>query len=116
MAVKTSENKPAAGLEPNMAAALCYAPFVGWVGAIILLVLSKEQTVRWHAVQALLFSVAIMVVISIMRATIILLILSPIVWVAAMIVQLVLVVKTYQGEKVKLPGLGEWTDRLVKKA
>ena len=41
-------------LSPNIASALCYVPFVGWVAAIVLLIVEKNSTVKWNAVQSLL--------------------------------------------------------------
>lgn len=114
MAIKTSnETKKVINLEPNLAAALCYAPFVGWVAAIVLLVLEKDKEVKWHAIQALMLAIAIMIVASLLSATFVLVVLSPIVWVGGMVLQLILVVKTYQKEKYRLPVLAEWTDKVV---
>ena len=47
--------------------------------------------------------------------TLILALLVPAVWVAGLVVQLVLAVKAYQGGTVKLPLLGDWTDKIIKK-
>lgn len=114
MATKISgESKKVINLEPNLAGALCYAPFIGWVAAIILLVLEKEKEVKWHAIQALMLAIAIMIVASLLSATVILVILTPMVWVGGMVLQLILVVKTYQKEKYRLPVLAEWTDKVM---
>lgn len=108
MAVKTVSST---NLSPNVAGALCYVPVIGWVAAIVLLIVEKNTTVKWNAVQALIVSGVNLVVW-----------LVPFLWVIAWLVnlvvfvlQLVLAVKTYKGETVKLPLVGDWTDKILKK-
>ncbi len=113
MAVRNSGSLT--NLAPNLASALCYVPFVGWVAAIVLLLVEKNPAVKWHAVQSLLLGVAIMVIAFALGATVVLAILVPLIWVAGLIVQLFLAVKAYQGSVVKLPLLSGWTDKIIKK-
>lgn len=105
----------ATNLSPNVAAAACYVPLVGWVPAVVLLLIEKNPAVKWHAVQALLLTGLIWVTVLVLGATLVLALLTPLVWVAGLVVQLVLAVKSYQGEKARLPGLAGWADKLVKK-
>lgn len=98
-----------------MASALCYVPVVGWVAGIVLLIVEKNSTVKWNAVQSLLLMAAVWGASFVLGLTIILALLVPAVWVAGFVVQLVLAVKSYQGETVKLPLLGVWTDKVIKK-
>lgn len=107
--------KSVTNLAPNMASALCYVPFIGWIAAIVLLIVEKDSIVKWNAVQSLLLMAAIWVASFVLGLTIVLALLVPLVWVAGLVVQLVLAVKVYQGGTVKLPLLGNWTDRAVKK-
>ncbi len=97
-----------------MASALCYVPFIGWVASIVLLLVEKNLGVKWHAVQSLLFGVTIWVLAFVLGATIVLALLVPLIWVAGLIVQLFLAVKAYQGTAVKLPLLGNWTNKIIK--
>lgn len=113
MAAKNSSGSTS--LSPNMASALCYVPFVGWVAAIVLLLIEKNPTVKWNAVQSLLLMLSVWILAMILGATVILLVISPIVWVAGLIVQLFLAVRSYQGSTVKLPLLGDWADKIIKK-
>jgi len=49
-----------AGMEENMASALCY--LLGWLSGVLFLVLepyNKNRTVRFHAFQSIFFNVAI---------------------------------------------------------
>ncbi len=111
MAVKNTSTN----LSPNVASALCYVPFVGWIAAIVLLIVEKNSTVKWHAVQALILMGSLWVVGFVLGVTIVLALLVPLVWVAGLILQLVMAVKAYQGQAVKLPLIGDWTDKIIKK-
>ncbi len=112
MAVKitTSTN-----LSSNVASALVYIPVVGFVAAVVMLIIEKNLTVRWNAVQSLLLGLAVFVVDMVLGATLILVLAIPLVNVAALVISLVLAVKSYQGDTVKLPLLGAWTDKVIKK-
>ncbi len=112
MAVK---NVTSTNLSPNMASALCYVPVVGFVAAVVLLIIEKNSTVRWNAMQSLVLGLATIVVDVILGATLILALVIPLVNVAVLIVSLVLAVKSYQGETVRLPMLGAWTDKIIRK-
>jgi uncharacterized membrane protein len=49
------------GISPRTASLLCYLPFVGWIGAIIVLASDRfraNRTVRFHAFQGLYLFVA----------------------------------------------------------
>ena len=107
--------KGSTGLDVNMASALCYAPFIGWVAGIVLLIVEKNKSVKWHALNGLLLSLAIGVVSWVLGLTIILAILVPILMVASLILQLVLVVKAYQGQAIRLPLVSNWADKISKK-
>lgn len=110
-----SGNSSSTNLAPNMASALCYVPFIGWVASIVLLLVEKNQSVKWHAVQSLLLGVGVWILALVLGATVVLVVLVPLIWVAGLIAQLFLAVKAYQGTAVKLPLLGNWTDKIIKK-
>ena len=112
MAVK---NVTSTNLSPNTASALCYVPIVGFVAAVVLLIIEKNSTVRWNAAQSLLLGLTVVVVDAALVMTLILALAIPLVNVAALIISLVLAVKAYQGEMVRLPWLGTWTDKIIKK-
>lgn len=110
-----SKTQNSTNLSPNIANALCYAPFIGWIAAVVLLIVEKNASVKWNAVQSLLLNVAIFVVNLALGATIVLALLTPAVWLAGLVLQLVLTVKAYQGSAIKLPLLSGWTDKVIKK-
>lgn len=110
MATSTSTN-----LAPNIASALCYAPFIGWIVAIVMLIVEKNPGVRWDAAQSILLSLTLMVIGFVLPFTVVLLVLVPVLWIAGLILSLVLTVKAYQGSSWKLPVLSGWADKIVKK-
>jgi uncharacterized membrane protein len=55
-ASSTAQNDPLVGLEPHIASALCYLPFIGWIMCIYVLAMQRFRTdylARFHAFQAL---------------------------------------------------------------
>jgi uncharacterized membrane protein len=107
--------KGSTGLDINMANALCYAPFVGWIGGIVLLIVEKNKSVKWNALNGLFLSLALAVISWVMGLTIVLLFLTPILMVAGLILQLVLAVRAYQGQTIRLPLVSGWADKVAKK-
>ncbi|OGG07251.1 hypothetical protein A2872_01440 [Candidatus Gottesmanbacteria bacterium RIFCSPHIGHO2_01_FULL_42_12] len=102
-------------LPVNVASALCYVPFVGWIAAVVFLIIESEKTVRYNAVQALVLSLVLWVLPFALGITIVLAILSPLVMIAGLILEIVLAVKTYGGEKVTLPVVSKWTEKVLER-
>lgn len=102
-------------LNPKVESALCYVPFVGWIAGIIFLVIEKNAEVRFNAAQGLVLMAGIWALMFLLGATIILAILTPLVWIASLILEIVLVVKAYKGQKVVLPLIGPWSEKLLAK-
>ena len=96
-------------LTPNKASALCYVPLVGWVAAVVLLLIEKHASVRWDAVQSLMISGVVVALVLVLNP-----VLSGAASVVAVVLQLVLAVKAYQGESYRLPVVADWVDKLVK--
>ncbi len=110
-----SKSTNSTNLSPNIANALCYAPIIGWIAAIVFLIVEKNSSVKWNAVQSLLLNVLLFVVNFALGLTIVLALLTPIIWLAGLVLQLVLTVKAYQGSAIKLPLLSGWTDKVIRK-
>jgi uncharacterized membrane protein len=109
---ETDLGTTASGLDANVAAALAYS--VGWVTGLAFLFFEEENKfVRFHAWQSVIvfggLSLAWMVALSV-----------PILgWIAAFLVippvsavlWLILMFKAYQGERFKLPGVGDLAEQ-----
>ena len=97
----------AGGLTDNVAAALAYL----FIPAIIFLVIepyNKNRFVRFHCFQSLFYTVAC-IVIGIVLGFIPLLglIVGFLLWIGEIALWVVLVIKAYQGQKFKLPVIGD---------
>jgi uncharacterized membrane protein len=110
-AIDPSSMKPApktsSGLEPNVAGLLCY--LVGWITGLIFFLIEKEnEFVRFHALQSILLSVALIIVeIILWIIPIIGWVLVPILGIGIFILWIFMMVKAYQGKKIKLPIIGK---------
>lgn len=100
--------KSSLGMDENVAALLSYV--LGFITGIIFLLMEKDSKfVKFHAIQSIALSVALMV-ISFVLGLIpiigwILLILLPI---GSFILWVVLLIKSYQGEWYELPLIGKF--------
>ena len=102
MATK-SVTKTTFSLDKNTAAALCYV--LGWIsGLVFLLVEKKDKTIRFHAMQAVLFFGGLTVLSFI---PVIGWILSPFIMIVGFIVWLMAIYKAYNGETLELPIVGK---------
>ncbi len=121
---KTSMN-----LEENMAGLLCY--LLTWITGIIFFFMEKKnKTVRFHALQSILTFLPLMIIgwivgwvgapsvswgygysYSYNPGIPALIYLSWIIWVITVILWIVLMVKAYQGEKFKLPVIGDIAEK-----
>ena len=102
-------------LEPNIAAALAYIiPAV--TGIVFFLIEKKDNYVRFHAFQSILFGIVLFVA---MRITGIFghwgfaWLLREVISIVAFVFYLALMWKAYQGEKYKLPVLGDIAEKQV---
>jgi uncharacterized membrane protein len=101
-AVEASTTKE---LKPNIAGLLCYVG--GWITGIVFLILEKKnQFVRFHAMQSIVTFGALTIIQVIFRF-IPVGILNWIVWALIIILWILLMYKAYQGQKYKLPVVGD---------
>lgn len=101
------------GLAPNVSALLCY--LLGFVTGIIFLVLeTKNQDVRFHAYQSLATFLSIFV-ISVVAGIIPLVgwLVSALLTPLSLVLWVILMVKAAQGERFKLPWVGDWAEEQV---
>ena len=92
--------KTSTGLQENIEGLLCYLG--GWItGLIFLLIEKNSKFVKFHAVQSIGVSVALMILSFIPLVNIVVGILGIILWI-------LLMVKAYQNQLFKLPVIGNF--------
>ncbi|MBI4212381.1 MAG: DUF4870 domain-containing protein [Deltaproteobacteria bacterium] len=107
------------GLAPNIASLLCYVCLP--ITSIIFLVIEKEDLdVRFHAWQGTTFGIAyfiLLIGLQILAAImgviasvlgVIVGFFIPLLWLAAMILWIICLIKAYQGERWKIPVIGDF--------
>ena len=106
--------KTGTGLSKNTAGALAYV--LGPITGVIFLILEKDPSVRFHAMQSIVVSVVFIALQWILGLTIILLILVPLVGIVGFILWLLLIYKAWQGTEWEVPVLGKIARNLAAKA
>jgi uncharacterized membrane protein len=109
--VNAPEGKMSTGLNPNVAALLCY--LAGWITGLIFLILEPENKfVRFHAIQSIIvFGAYTVVGIIFGFIPVVGTILSGILGALAFVLWIILMLKAYQGERYKLPVAGEIAEK-----
>ncbi len=99
------------GLSPNVAGLLCY--ILGILGGLIFVLIEKEnREVRFNAFQSLglggayIVGAIVVFILSIIVRPIG--ILGTLLWLGYIIISIVLAVRAYQGQIMKLPVVGDW--------
>ena len=103
--------KTSTGLEENIAGLLCYV--LGWISGLVFFLIEKENKfVRFHALQSIIVFGALSLASFILGwIPIIGGFIKWIIWVLALILWIVLMVKAYKGEKYKLPWAGNLAEK-----
>lgn len=103
--------KTSTGIQPNVAALLSYG--FGWITGLIIYLIEKENKfVRFHAFQSIVvFGALTVLTIVLAFIPVIGWALIPIVYILELILWIVLMVKSYQGEKFKLPVAGDMAEK-----
>lgn len=102
------------GLQPNLAGLLVYVPFfIGLICAIIFIIIEKKNKfVRFHALQSILLTVALIVIFAVLAfIPVIGWILSPLLGLATIVLVVILMLKAYQGAMFKLPVIGDIAEK-----
>jgi uncharacterized membrane protein len=103
--------KSSTGLEENVAGLLSYV--VGWITGLVFFLIEKDSKfVKFHAMQSIITFGGLMIV------SIILGIIPIIGWVVSwllnilmIVLWIILMIKAYQGEKFKLPTIGDLAEK-----
>lgn len=106
--------KSSTGLDANVAAALCYLAW--FVTGIIFLVVEKDSKfVKFHAMQSVILFLPMAVVQMVLWSIPFLgWLLGFFLWIASLLVWLVLMFKAFQGERFKLPVVGDLAEQQVR--
>ena len=106
------ENKTTStGIDQNVAGLLCYV--VGWVTGLIFFLIEKDNKfVRFHAMQSMItFGGLTALFLFLGFLPVIGWMLVPILGVLQLVLWILLMVKAYQGEKFKLPVIGDLAEK-----
>lgn len=112
------------GVDARLSALLCYTAW--WVSGLVFLVVEQQhRTVRFHAAQSLiLFGGLSLLIAALSGVSVAMLLVSAtafqamrtlaeLVWVLAVVIWLVMMVKTYKYESWRIPLVAEFADRLA---
>ena len=100
------------GLDENIASALTYV--LGFVTGIIFILVEKEnKTVRFHAMQSIIVFLGLFVVFVVISFIPFINMLAFVIMLVELVLWLVLIIKAYQGEKFKLPVVGDMAESYV---
>lgn len=114
----TEKKKTTMGLDENVAGALCYV--LGFITGIIFLVMEKDNKfVKFHAVQSIATFLPLMVIGWIISSAMfwslsmiwMVGMVSSLIFLIELILWLVLMMKAFQGEKFKLPIVGDIAEK-----
>ena len=99
------------GMDQNVAGLLCY--LAGWITGLIFFLIEKENKfVRFHAMQSIItFGGLTMLFMVLGFIPILGWALFPILGLVQLVLWVLLMVKAYQGEKFKLPVIGDMAEK-----
>lgn len=103
------------GVDQNIAGLLAYA--LGWIsGLIVILVEKTNDFVRFHAMQSIL-TFGALTVLNLLLGTVLgfFLFLIPFLNLLGVVLWILLMVKAYQGERYKLPVIGDLAEEWSRK-
>jgi uncharacterized membrane protein len=111
----------AAGLQDNLAGALCYlGSFITGIIFLAIAPYNQNRFIRFHAFQSIFFAVAwfafwmanmILTMILPWSLTVVLSMLGLVVWLGGFVLWIVLMLKAYQGQRFKLPIIGDMAEK-----
>jgi uncharacterized membrane protein len=111
--IKITEVKTSTGMNPNVAAMLCY--LAGWITGLIFFLIEKDNRfVRFHALQSLItFGGLTVLFIFLGFIPLIGWMLFPVLAILQLVLWILLMVKAYQGEQFKLPVIGDLAEKNI---
>ena len=101
------------GLKKEAASALAYV--LGPVTGIIFLILEKDPTVKFHAMQSIVTFVGLFALQWILTLSIVLVFLVPLVGILMFVLWLLLIYKAWMGQTWEVPVFGKLAKQLLKR-
>lgn len=95
------------GIDPKLAALLCYI----WIVGIVFLIITKDKFVKFHALQSLFLGIAWFVITLVLGFIPVINFFSWLLWPLYVVLIVVMMVKAYNGERYKLPLIGDFADK-----
>ncbi|MFZ3386180.1 MAG: DUF4870 domain-containing protein [Candidatus Hydromicrobium sp.] len=115
------KKKSSTGMDPKVAVLVAHCGFLvgaGWLSGLIIYLIEKENKfVKFHAMQSIVIGVAeviLYIVASLLTLIIVGAFCFPVVWVAALVIRIIIIMKANQGEYYKFPWLGNMADKWTK--
>ncbi len=106
--------KTALGLDRHVSAMLCY--ILGWVSGLVIILIEKEDDfVRFHAMQSIVTFGALSILSIGLGVMMSIGVFGSLIRIAAVALWILLMVKAYQGERYKLPVIGDMAEQWAKK-
>ncbi|MRG85849.1 DUF4870 domain-containing protein [Salinibacillus xinjiangensis] len=103
--------KSSTGMDLNVAGLLCYLG--GFITGIIFFVIEKESSfIKFHALQSIFTFVAVFIISMVLAfIPIIGWFISIIIYPLSLVLWIILMIKAYQGERFKLPIIGDMVEK-----
>lgn len=111
-----SSGSSSTGLDPKVSALLAY--LLGIVGGIVFYAISKDSYVKFHAMQSIMLWVVIMILYSVIWVLTIpfdfFFYFDYILYLGVTVVWILVMIKAYNGERYKLPVIGDMAEKYAK--
>lgn len=115
------KKKSSTGMEPKIAVLVAHCGFLvgaGWLSGLIIYLIEKENKfIKFHAMQSLVIGVAeviLYIIASLLTFVIVGFFCFPVVWIAALVIRIIIIMKANQGEYYKFPWFGDMADKWTK--
>lgn len=113
--------KSSTGMEPKIAVLIAHVGFLvgaGWLSGLIIYLLEKENRfVKFHAMQSIVIGVAEVIgyiIAAILTVVVIGAFCFPVIWIAALVIRIIILMKSNVGEYYKFPWFGKLADNWTK--
>ncbi|MCK5212395.1 MAG: DUF4870 domain-containing protein [Dehalococcoidia bacterium] len=112
-----STEKTSMGMEQNVAGLLCY--LVGWISGLVFFLMEKDNKfVRFHAMQSIVVSGALMILGLILRpimlvAPVLVVLIWPLFYLVCAGLWIPLMVRAYQNKMFKVPWAGNFAEKHI---